>query len=118
MKFSELLKSKEFSLPGNYFWSNFEKVANELNFKGNLECEFDYVDENSFKIKFNNSWSIIIWGDGKYSMFFTNPKNMSVNIGIHDCEYENLLYFIEEKKLRKEKQCDYKDAELYVIDFN
>ena len=116
MKITDSLKA-DISSFGSCYWTNFKKVCDELNFKDNIKCNICFADDDCVKVDFNNHWSITVWNNGKYSIFFCDYKNISTYDYMKNCSFKQLLKFIEKKGIRKVKQCDYKDAELYLVDF-
>ena len=111
MKIKNLLKEKILSSGGDYLFDHLEKAMTELNFDDDIECSYIQSNRPRIDVQFGNSWSLVVWDNGKYSMYFNGARR------IHDCSYSNLLKFMKEKKLRKDNQCDYKDAEMYIVDF-
>ena len=117
MEISESTKAEVSSYDCGSYWDNFEKAFNELNFDDNVKYKIKYYDDDSLHVEFTHLWSLIIWHNGRYTMYLINRKNTYNTKAIHNCNYNELLKFMEENKIRKAKQCDYKDAELYLVDF-
>ena len=90
---------------------NFKKVIDELNFKNNTKFRIDNQSYGLIFVYFNNNWSINIWDDDKYSMYY-NGECLVLNQ-----DFDQLLKFMEKMDIRNTEQSKYKDAELYIIDF-
>ena len=112
MKIKNRLKTKILSSHVKYLYDDFEKVMDELNFEDDVVCKAIRFNGPWIEIEFGNSWSLIVWDNRKYSMYFNGAQC------IHDCSYSNLLKFMKEKKLSKDNQCNYKDAEMYIVNFD
>ena len=96
----------------DFLFNKLEKAIDELNFEDGMSgtfCNQDVFIEVSFK----NSWRLKVWCDGEYSMWFDKERNTNIVA----CSYDELLKFIEKQGIRKHRQCEYRDAELYIIDF-
>ena len=76
-----------------------------------MECVFYTNYVNRINVSFDNSWLLVILENDKYSLYFNEDQI------IHDCSYEKLLNVMEHNGIRKQKQCEYKDAEIYIVDF-
>ena len=102
----------------DFLFDNFKKVVNELNFKDGMNGSFyqgEQDDEDEWiKVIFDNSWQLTILYDDEITL---EHPNLNGNDCIYETNYENLLKFMERKGIRKNKECSYKDAELYIIDF-
>ena len=119
MKFGELLDKGASGLPDSCFWDPFEKIASELNFRRNVKCDIKYTNKDFIKIIFKKDWALVIWNNGRYSIYSINSKSENAYMGVDNCSAEKILKFMEKHGIRKKaKQCDYKDAELYVVDFD
>ena len=97
-----------------FTFNEFKKVIEQLNFEDGMSGTF-FKDKRIFiEVSFENSWRLKVWCDGEYSMFFDKEKDNK----IHVCSYDKLLKFMKKNKIIKKEQCEYKDAELYIIEFN
>ena len=97
----------------------FKKIVNELNFEDGISGVFTHgangLNDKWIQVEFDNFWVLNVWDDGEISL---ETPNASQEENIFNADYKELLEYMEEVGIRKAKQCDYKDAELYVVDFN
>ena len=121
MKLDQSLMNEVRKSSNDFLFDNFKKVVSELNFKDGMSGAFSHGvygkdDEKVWiEVLFDNSWELTIWDDGDITLI--NP-DMNDNDSIYATDYENLLKFMKKKGIRKNKECEYKDAELYIVDFN
>ena len=111
MKIDNLFKSEIMECATSYQLKNFEKIEKELNFEDGMKGEVVEYDDRYIEVKFDNSWVLKIWHKNEYSM------HLPAVTGIHACKYESLLDFMKRKGIKQAKQSNYKDSELYIIEF-
>ena len=96
--------------------NNFEKIVNELNFKDGMTGLFWNGEGEGgdlyIEVKFDNFWRLTVWDDGDIT--FNNDNGNGITL----VKYNELLKFMDDNGIRKTKEEKYKDAELYVVDFN
>ena len=115
MKINQLLENAVRSVTTDFLFRNFEKVTSELNFDDDLDGVVDWEEYEYIQVNFKNNWNLTVWNTNNYSLNFSDDEN---TFGIDICSYDELMEFMEVNSIRKMKQCDYKDAELYVLDFS
>ena len=119
MIIDESLKDKVRESSSEFLFNNFKKVINELNFKDGMSGVFrhssNYCECCWIEVVFDNSWRLTVWNDGTFNLFHICAERDDNTFALN---YQKLLKFMDKNKLRKAKKCGYKDAELYIIDFN
>ena len=92
-------------------FNNCKKVIDELNFEDNLSFKFTYKKNSWIELEFKNSWILTVWDSGSYWLWNCEDDK------IIERDYNELLGFMKKRGIRKAEQCEYRDAELYIIDF-
>ena len=118
MKLDQLLMNNVKKSSCDFLFDNFKKIVNELNFKDGMSGVFrqgeNYDGELWIQIIFDNSCELTIWDNNDFTFKLHNKDG---DDSIYATDYENLLKFMERKGIRKDKECEYKDVELYIVDF-
>ena len=117
MKISQSLMSTIKKSSTDFTFDIFKNVISELNFKDKMPGVFGQGENEDGKwneVMFDNSWRLIVWDDGDISIV---GPNINDGDSIYAVNYKNLLKFMEKKGIRKDKECEYKDAELYIVNF-
>ena len=105
---------------GRILFDNFKKVVDELNFEDGMSGHYINGKNSNgclwMVVTFDNSWELIVWEDGDYSM---RDPNMvyGANNSVSQINYKGLLKYMEKQGVRKNRECEYKDADLYILDF-
>ena len=105
---------------GGILFDNFKKVVDELNFEDGMSGHYINGKNSNgclwMVVTFDNSWELIVWEDGDYSM---RDPNMvyGANNSVSQINYKGLLKYMEKQGVRKNRECEYKDADLYILDF-
>ena len=117
MKFDQLLMNDIEKSCCDVLVDNFKKVVYELNFEDEMDCNIINGGNDEgylwIGIIFNNSWELTIWSHDVYSMMISDRDFSNA---VYRTNYKELLKFMEKNGIRK-KQCEYKDAEIYILDF-
>ena len=100
-----------------FLLKNFKKVIEQLNFDDDMSGDFSHDKNIWIEVKFDNSWVLTVWNDDKYSMHIPNGEPGPGETWIFSESYEKLLCFMKKNGIRKPEQCEYKDAEIYIVDF-
>ena len=114
MKINDHLKNTVTKNVSKKLLSNFLEVANEMNFEDHMGFRVFFCSTKSFYLKFNNRWALTVYDNDTYSLCLDLEKRHK----IEKCNYKELLKFMDDKGIKAGEQCDYKDAELYIINFN
>ena len=119
MKLDQALINELEKSCGGILFDNFKKVVDELNFKDGMSGYYTNGKNNDgylwMVVTFDNSWELMVWSDGDYSM--RHPNFMQGADSVFQINYEKLLKYMENQGIRKDRQCEYKDADLYILDF-
>ena len=102
----------------NFLIDNFLIIIEELNFDDGISGNFtegeDCLGNLWIQVEFDNSWVLIADSDGRFNILdpleYKNKHFVSFNLG-------ELSVHMKKKGIKKDKQCKYEDAELYIIDF-
>ena len=114
MIIDESLRNKIRKDFNDFMFNNFEKVIDELNFIDGTANYYSKPKGVNIQIKFQNSWELFVWHDGTFDMINDSGRYNEMAFSL---TYEDLLKFMEKQGIRKHRQCEYKDAELYLVDF-
>ena len=98
----------------DFRFNNFEKIINELNFQDGMSGNYIRTKTDTIQVEFDNSWVLFIMEDGTFTMLNGNGFDKDSAFGK---TYDEFLKYMENQGIRKDRQCEYKDAELYIIDF-
>ena len=101
----------------DFLFNNLEKAIDELNFKDGMSGSYGNCEDKTgyiyIEIEFDNSWVLKVWRTGTYSLWLDDTEN----IHILNCGFDELLKFMEKQGIRKPIQCEYKDSELFIVNF-
>ena len=113
MIIDETLRNKIKNNSNKSFLKNFEKGVEQLNFEDGMYGILNFHSRNCIQVDFDNSWIFKVWKDGNYSMWYKGNRDVIIVA----CSYNELLAFMDKHRIRKHRESDYKNAELYVIQF-
>ena len=118
MKLDQSLLNTIEKSSNNFLFSNFKTIIDELNFKDEMLGDFTQGEYNDgliwIQLEFNNSWTLIADDNGMFTIIESmgfNKKSFFMG------NTKQILQYMEKKKIRKTKKCEYKDAELYILNF-
>ena len=95
----------------DFLLNNFNKVIDELNFEDGMSGKLNYRKNSWIEVEFDNSWILTVLHYNKYWLSKYEDND------IIERSYKQLLKFMEKQGIRKSIQCEYKDSELFIVNF-